>query len=316
MLQRGNHVEFLPSDKAPAMKGKKNFIKKLILSLKRKIYRKRVLNKYRDFDIIYSAMTGSMQMNYYSRLKEKGKMKAKLIAVLHHPVNTLKYPSAYHKILFLSKGVETGFTYPHKEYLFWGGPDLSYYDYWINKLQKNREMKDIIFISNGKSHRNHDEFLYVADKLQVKAIVTCDNTTLPEKKYLNNKNFNILYPNNSKRAITSNENIELVLSADVMVIPVRTDNIHLCGLTSFVDAIALGKPVIMSDNTFIDIDIEKEGFGFIYKAGDVLDLEAKMNVFLENKFLALEMGKRAREFAQKMNFKDVWAKRLLEIIEE
>lgn len=108
----------------------------------------------------------------------------------------------------------------------------------------------------------------------------------------------------------------MVHESDVMVIPVRKDNVHLCGLTSFIDGIALGKPIIMADNTFISIDIEKEGFGFLYRAGDAQHLAEQMQKFIDNKDLVATMGAKAREFAQRNNFQDTWVKRLVEIIEE
>lgn len=72
----------------------------------------------------------------------------------------------------------------------------------------------------------------------------------------------------------------------------------------------------MADNTFISIDIEKEGFGFLYRAGDTQHLAEQMQKFVDNKDLVTTMGAKAREFAQRNNFQDTWVKRLIEIIEE
>lgn len=52
-------------------------------------------------------------------------------------------------------------------------------------------------------------------------------------------------------------------------------------MTSFVDALALGMPIIAADNTaYRDIIIENN-MGKIYKAGDVDDLANAMN-YLKN----------------------------------
>lgn len=70
----------------------------------------------------------------------------------------------------------------------------------------------------------------------------------------------------------------------------------------------------MSSNTFIDVNIEKEGFGFIYKAGDTQHLADQIEKFVNDRSLVASMGANARKFAERNNFKDVWVKRLLEVI--
>lgn len=50
----------------------------------------------------------------------------------------------------------------------------------------------------------------------------------------------------------------------------------LAGLTTFVDAVIMHKPVLVSDNTNMGIDVKKLGIGLEYKAGNVEDMRQKM----------------------------------------
>lgn len=68
----------------------------------------------------------------------------------------------------------------------------------------------------------------------------------------------------------------------------------LCGLTSLLDALGAGKPVIMTRNSFIDIDVERLGIGRWVEPGDVTGWVEAMRFFDENPDAAVEMGRRAR----------------------
>lgn len=70
-------------------------------------------------------------------------------------------------------------------------------------------------------------------------------------------------------------------------------------MTSFVDALALGMPIIAADNTaYRDIIIENN-MGKIYKAGDVDDLANAMNYFKKSPERIVECGKNAWLFGKK-----------------
>jgi phosphoribosylcarboxyaminoimidazole (NCAIR) mutase len=58
------------------------------------------------------------------------------------------------------------------------------------------------------------------------------------------------------------------LTARVIAIPLEKSDVSLAGLTSLVDAMAIGRPVIMTRNPFIDLDIEAQGIGRWVEPGD------------------------------------------------
>lgn len=241
---QGYQVDYINSNDLPVFEGSRNFITKLIYSYKRNKYLKNKLTKYENYDVIYSAITGSKQMDYFAKLKKKKAIKSKLIAVLHHPVNRVKYAEIYDKIFILSKEVMKNFNYSNQEFLFWG-PELSFFDHWSTKVGKDeKKINYLKLLSNGKTHRNHNEFLHAAEHLDVAATIICDQASLPKQEFLTNEKFTIIYPDDKQKPLSAIENTKMVSETDVMIIPVDKNNYHLCGLTSFVDAIALGKPIL------------------------------------------------------------------------
>lgn len=82
-------------------------------------------------------------------------------------------------------------------------------------------------------------------------------------------------------------------SARVLAVPMFAGP-NLAGLTSLTDALALGKPVIMTRNANIDLDIEKLRIGRWVDAGDRSGWSEALRWFDSNPVEALNMGQRAR----------------------
>ena len=84
------------------------------------------------------------------------------------------------------------------------------------------------------------------------------------------------------------------LSARAIAIPLDDSPVSLAGLTSLVDTLAIGRPVIMTRNRFIDLDIEAEGIGRWVAAGDVDGWAEALRWFNQNPEASQAMGRRAR----------------------
>ncbi len=65
------------------------------------------------------------------------------------------------------------------------------------------------------------------------------------------------------------------------------------GITVLFDAMAIGKPVIITENSYIDIDVEKEGIGYWVPEGDVQNWISKINILIENPEICEKMGQKA-----------------------
>lgn len=110
--------------------------------------------------------------------------------------------------------------------------------------------------------------------------------------------------------------VKYMLKTDVAVIPVKkspNNSGTLCGLTSFLDALGLGKAIIMSDNTNIDVDIEQNQMGLYYKAGDVEDLKKKMQYCEDNPDVVRDFGRHSRIYGETHSYEH-YCKQLEEVI--
>lgn len=91
--------------------------------------------------------------------------------------------------------------------------------------------------------------------------------------------------------------LEIYRKARVIGIPLQKQK-TLAGLTSLMDCLGMGKPVIMTKNPNIDIDIEKEGIGHWVEPENVEAWQTLLKWYNCHPLEALKMGKRARELAE------------------
>jgi hypothetical protein len=97
----------------------------------------------------------------------------------------------------------------------------------------------------------------------------------------------------SDRFVDYATTVRMFASARALAIPMVAQD-GLCGLTSLLDALGAGKPVIMTRNAFIDIDIEQLGIGRWVDPGDLQGWKEALRFFDDNPAVAVEMGRRAR----------------------
>ncbi len=184
--------------------------------------------------------------------KKLGLKKYRIISVVHHPASRLKMVDLYDRLIFISKvAYEKYSCRGNAEYLFWG-PDLDFYN---SNIVNEPDIK-YDFIAAGKTHRDYMLFRQAFASRIDRIAIFGENDP---------KNNEISYRNL----------IEQYRHSRFIAIPMRKmprDNAILIGLTSFVDALGMGLPILMSDNSLIGIDIEKLNIGYVYRAGDLKDL--------------------------------------------
>lgn len=98
--------------------------------------------------------------------------------------------------------------------------------------------------------------------------------------------------------------------AAVVAIPMVDVPGKLVGLTSLFDAMAMGKPVVMTANPFIDVDIEKEGIGFWVAPGDRAGWTRALTHLRNHPDQAIAMGERSRTLVKGRYHIDRFAKQL------
>lgn len=253
------------------------------------------------YDVIFEALP-AMERGM-GMLKKWGILKQKYACVMHHPPFDKRMKMCkYDAMLFLDKVAyeEMKAKYPKQaKYMYqntWG-PDLTFYLRYIDKY--NFEIDNpLTFISNGKTHRDHDLLVSAGETVNATTMIVCDQKSVPEN-YNGQPNIKLHFqdkPDDVKM-------VRLLQTCSVMVIPTlpSAKRIGCIGNTSFMDALALGMPVIVGDNSVMVEIVTDNHCGFVYKAGDKESLAACMNRFVENPALVAEMGRNARKYAEKVN---------------
>ncbi len=110
------------------------------------------------------------------------------------------------------------------------------------------------------------------------------------------------------------ELLKIYQNARVLAIPMLDDK-NLCGLTGLMDALGMGKPVIMTKHPLIYLDIEKEGIGKWVKPGDVEGWKEAIEFFENNEDEAFAMGNRAKELAKGGINSECFANKVMDIFD-
>ena len=193
------------------------------------------------------------------------------------------------------------------------GPDNAFYDRVVDGCNTTGHSG---FISTGRERRD------------MKTLVEAFNSTGQQLDiYLNKRNCGIDY-HAIFNAMEVKDNIKVHFTSgykqdELCVLVYRSSCVCICcletkytvGLTTIVEALGLGMPMICSRNPQIPIDIEKEGCGIFV---DYYDLNGWINAIqyiANNPQRAEEMGRKAKALALTRFNDEICAKEVAEIIE-
>lgn len=252
-----------------------------------------IANKY---DVIISF--ANPIIGILALFKSIGIVKPKLFTTVHHYSKHMQLFRGYNKIIFLSNSIKLkcareNLELANKMYYIKWGPDMSFY----SKINTDNFDTHVV-ISTGKVNRDIESIMAACNDLSLKRIIITD------KIEADNIDSNIIASGvKSKNAISYREILNYLHMADINVIAIKknkNDQNILCGLTSLLDAVACGQPVIISDNTNISINVQSEGFGLCYKAGDRDDLKTKLVELLKKDFV--QLGNNAEKYAKNNSY--------------
>ena len=263
--------------------GKKNIISQ-VLELKK---------KSTEYDLIFDQLNRcSIFLGIFKKL---GLFKTKLLTVLHHPPYDLQLcVSESEAYIFFNEDYRciAEKANPNKKNRYYVNewrPDMNWYSNIVNKTEEDGG--DIFYIDTGKSRRDRRLLVEAAEKACIRVDYAADQNG--EEGYAR------------PYAIDLKDDVGMVkriLKYKAQIIPVQENKKHKIGplgITSFMDCLALGRPVIASDNVcFADI-IEKYGLGVLYKTGDVDSLEQKMKLLYNNPDLFMLCKNNIRNYAKK-----------------
>jgi glycosyltransferase involved in cell wall biosynthesis len=192
------------------------------------------------------------------------------------------------------------------------GPDLAFYDQIIQK-------KDSIascggFFASGREERDFDTLLdgFQGRSERLDIAVTPRHGIRDYAKYFEEKKYSLsenIHVNVLKTRLSPSEISLEAIRHDWMVCLVLPTNYNT-GYTTIQEAAGLGMPIIATRNPYFGVDIEKEGIGFLIDYGDSQGLRDVLDRIEREPGLCLEMGRRARQYAQRHWNHDVFLEQL------
>jgi glycosyltransferase involved in cell wall biosynthesis len=263
------------------------------------------------YDLVYSAC----QYNTFllSILRRLGLFKKPIAIVVHHKIksvfkqkNIFNFFYAGHDVFIcLTKSVkeqliEELHIQKKRIFLLEWGVDLPFYQYkTLNSWQQTQPL----IISAGVTYRDYETLMQAVSKQNCYLHIYCTKESRPNfEDFEISSNIDIKYKDDESvdpkvfgsNLYSTKELLPEYRKAIAVAIPLQDKTENLVGLTSLLDAMAMGKPVIMTRNQQIDLDIEKEGIGIWVEPNDVEGWRQAITYLMENPVEAQKMGDRAR----------------------
>lgn len=250
----------------------------------------------RDYDIIYSAcqsITG-----FLARLHSMGLFRKPLVALIHHELSDNSASRAFlrghTRLLCLSRDVRDQligvFQVPKDkvDLLSWG-PELEFY----RRDLAGPYPQEPWVVSIGKTLRDHDTLAAAMRGSDIRLTIIGTAPTGGEPL----PNIEVIPVSEHINHLPYRRTLEIYQRATIVAIPLASTR-RLAGLSSLLDAMAMGKPVVMTRNPLVDIDIEAEGFGVWLSPGDVAGWKRAVEDLAADSVRCREMGRRARLVAE------------------
>jgi glycosyltransferase involved in cell wall biosynthesis len=266
----------------------------------------RVARQHADADIVYAATYSVARL--LGILHWLGLFKPKVVALVHFSfgrnwIDRLAL-AGIDRVLFLSRLAQNDVTqaYPNisarTAYMGWA-VDLAFYDRLLSTndtagmVDRNPTLR---LISAGKDNRDHDTLLDAFDgwaaDVQLDIFGSCKRS--PSASEVRIK---VVSAGAHANPLSIQDLMAHYRHADVILIPMHAVK-RVAGLTSLLDALALGKPVLCTRNEGLDIDIEAIGCGYWVEPGKAQAWREAITRMINCRDEHRAMGQRGRRFAE------------------
>jgi glycosyltransferase involved in cell wall biosynthesis len=331
LQEYGIDVDILPHEKFKFLKILSSKIK-LLGDLDQQI---RILFRRSDYDLVYSAH--DLTTSLLAFLHSVGIFRKPMIAIMHRSFNDNLFSSLFvhffvnkhDRLICLSSRIRDqlrdrfGVSEKKMCVIEWA-IDLSFYKYDPSQetlLTQQETAKPRIFTSAGKTGRDYQTLIEAFDGINYPLkIYGIEKNALPVSDLPSNVTVpaSLGEPNGF---LPFDKLLEEYKQAYVIAIPLdipqqRVDTVTLIGLTSLLEAMAMGKAVIMTRNRQIDIDVEKEGIGIFVESGDVEGWKQAISYLGTHPEIAAEMGYRARQLCEKKYSLENFTAQLADFLKE
>ena len=218
------------------------------------------------YDVVYDVL--NVVSNQFGVLNKLHLFKPKLVTNFHHPPfeKVMKYAKSDYSVFFTDELMEEAKKYIHDNRQvvcnYWY-PDKDWYD--RNKLKCDTSVK-YDFLDNGKTARDHNLFIRSMRKMPDKrAVIVTDRNHIPSE-YREGENVDLFFqekPNDFTM-------LQLCMNTKVMVIPLVERKVLLgpIGATSYMDAIALGMPVVTNKKAAFAKELMENETGCLFESNE------------------------------------------------
>lgn len=159
------------------------------------------------------------------------------------------------------------------------------------------ESKAYIF-SGGDSMRDYATLIEAARGVKMRVVIATRTKPDPSLKI----------PDNVRvKAVSHAEFRRLMAGAYLIVFPLRMDNIRTSGQQSYLNAMALGKAVVVTDTLDAPYYIDHGKTGILTPSGNALALRAAINDLLDNPHKARALGAAAKDAVLPMDQEYTWS---------
>lgn len=263
----------------------------------------------KKYDTIVSFFSYDPCLKTLVSLKQKGVISARIITVVHHSGVSQHLLSKFDKCIFLSKEIlEKSYKSLNKEKTccLWWGADLSFYEIAYSQMKRTKEerYRNMIVVSTGKTTRDNKLLSNACDSLKIRCL-------------LFDKSINeTIYTKTTSRAGYL-DMVSRMTKCSINAVPVINFNKgeiqSIRGFNSIIDGLALGMPLLVSDNCNLPFNVEELHMGLYYRNGNLDSLIDKLSYMSTNSALLEEMSRNARNFATKNDYLK-YCKELYEVL--
>lgn len=285
---------------------------------------KKILTCKEKFDILYG--TSFRGLEFIVFLRALG-LYRKPIVIWHHQAvirNTNKlrellsrlfYKGFDHLFFFsnelINRSICSGkFPAQKMELIHWG-PDLKFYDQIL--LDRSQDLYPTGFISTGKENRDVSTliqaFAQTRQQLDLYISKTCGHINYEKiiSELPQSENIHVHYTEGVIPYILAKK-----VAEKQFIVICCLETAYTVGLTTLVEALALGMPVICSKNPNFGFDIDQEGIGITVPYGDIEGWKRAITYLTENPEIAAEMGRKARKLAEERFNLEIFSKEIAE----
>ena len=156
----------------------------------------------------------------------------------------------------------------------------------------------LFFLATGKTYRDYETLVKAAKEVATEIRIIGPSIQKP-RVLPPNVNWIDTSSNPPDQAIDYLTLREWYAQCIAVCIPLSGDADDTCGYTNILEAMAMGKPVLMTKSGCLHINPEADGFGIQLKPRDAQGWADEMNHLQEDHEKALEMGNRGREIVER-----------------